>query len=127
MAYFDFENEEDMKLCWNFTNIRIEKLEDGTSNTQNRLDLLAARAYFEMLFEKTQYIPCQKMAEKLAELQQKQLEGHEKFEKFIQDRKFYLDTLTGASSYYFDKLNAGTHIGDIRKEIEFLQKFEKKA
>ena len=126
ISYFDFEDEEDMKLCWNFTNIRIAKL-DPTANDPNRVDMLAAKAYFQALFEKTNYPICQKMVQKLEITRQKQLSGHEKLEKFISERKFYLDVLTGLPSYYFDKLNNGTPIGEIKKEIEFLQKFEKKA
>lgn len=126
MAYFDFGNDEDMKLCWNFTNIRIEKL-DPAAKKPNQVDLLAAKPYFQMLFERTQYPICRKMVEKLELIEQSQLAGHERLEKFITDRKFYLDVLTGLPAYYFDKLNTGTPIGEIRKEIEFLQKFEKKA
>lgn len=125
VAYFDFESDEDMKLCWNFTNIRVAKV-DPDANKSHRVDLLGAKAYFQALFDKTEYPICQKMVEKLAVLEQSQLAGHEKLEKFIAERKFYLDTLTGLPSYYFDKLNTGTPVGDIRKEIEFLQKFEKK-
>ena len=126
MSYFNFNEEDDLRLCWNFINIRIEKL-DQEEKDPNQVDLLAAKAYFEWLFEKTGYYLCRKMAEKLANIERNQLLGHEKLEKFIQERKFYLDVLTGLSSYYFDKLNSGTPIGEIRKEIEFLQKFEKKA
>lgn len=125
ISYFDFEDENDMKLCWNFTNIRIAKL-DPAANDPNRVDMLAAKAYFQALFEKTNYPICQKMVEKLEITRQRQLSGHEKLEKFISERKFYLDVLTGLPSYYFDKLNNGTPIGEIKKEIEFLQKFEKK-
>ena len=125
IAYFDFDNDDDMKLCWNFTNIRVAKVDQPIHNP-NKVDMLAAIAYFQSLFEKTQYPICLKMAEKLEKIRQNQLSGHEKLEKFIQERKFYLDVLYDLPAYYFDKLNTGTPIGDIKKEIEFLQKFEKK-
>ncbi len=126
ISYFDFDNDEDMKLCWNFINIRIARL-DPANQDPHRVDLLSAKAYFEALFDKTQYIICQKMVEKLELIRQTQLMGHEKLERFIAERKFYLEVLTGLPSYYYDKLNNGTPVGDIKKEIEFLQKFEKKA
>ena len=126
ISYFDFDKDEDMKLCWNFINIRIARV-DPANQDRHRVDLLSAKAYFEALFDKTQYIICQKMVEKLESIRQTQLMGHEKLERFIAERKFYLDVLTGLPSYYFDKLNNGTPVGDIKKEIEFLQKFEKKA
>src|SRR5690606_15686008 len=28
--YFDINNEEDLKLCWNYLNIRVKKLEDAS-------------------------------------------------------------------------------------------------
>lgn len=125
MSYFDFESEEDMKLCWNFCNIRIEKIDPLGKHA--RLDLLAAKSYFAMLFEQTGYVICKKMMEKLAQMENPQLGEYDSLVKFIRERKFYLETLSGCSSYYFDKLNTGTPIGEIRKEIEFLQKFEKNA
>src|SRR5690606_10922137 len=39
LAYFDFSAEEDLRLCWNFTNIRIEKL-DAAQKQSFRVDLL---------------------------------------------------------------------------------------
>ena len=121
ISYFDFDKDEDMKLCWNFINIRIARV-DPANQDRHRVDLLSAKAYFEALFDKTQYIICQKMVEKLESIRQTQLMGHEKLERFIAERKFYLDVLTGLPSYYFDKLNNGTPVGDIKKRNRILAK-----
>ena len=54
VAYFDFANEEDLILCWNFANIRVEKVELN-KNRENRIDIIAAKPYFEALYKKTQF------------------------------------------------------------------------
>jgi hypothetical protein len=64
VAYFDFSNTEDLMLCWNFINMRVERLESHISQTGN-IDILSARGYFENLYQKTGYSLCQKMLEKL--------------------------------------------------------------
>ena len=126
VAYFDFDNDDDMRLCWNFVNIRVEKC-DLNKNRGNRVDVLAAKTYFEVLYKNTNYGICKKIVEKIEQIEISQIVAHEKFENFIIERKEYLQKLESFSAYYFDKLNTGTPFQDIVKEIEFLQKFEKKA
>src|ERR1700761_583282 len=52
VAYFDFGNDLDLRLCWNFINIRLEKISNN-KNRGHRVDVLASRAYFERLYEQT--------------------------------------------------------------------------
>ena len=46
VAYFDYSNEEDLLLCWNFINIRVERIEPNKVRG-NRVDVMAVRTYFE--------------------------------------------------------------------------------
>jgi hypothetical protein len=122
VAYFDFTNEEDMSLCWNFTNIRVEKTLPE-KDRDNRIDVLAAKAYFETLFAKTGYFICQKMVEKITRLEEAQLSSNERQENFLRENKDYLSTVASFSSYEYDRLNTGTPLETILYEINFFKKF----
>ncbi|MCR6720231.1 MAG: hypothetical protein NVV59_07985 [Chitinophagaceae bacterium] len=43
---FDHENDDDLRLCWNFINLRVEPTFPAKP-AENRLSLLAAKVYFE--------------------------------------------------------------------------------
>ena len=122
VAYFDFSNEEDMGLCWNFTNIRVEKTLPNKEE-DNRIDVLASKAYFETLFQKTGYPVCKKIVEKITRIETAQLASNEKLENFIHRNREYLDTVAEFTSYEYDKLNTGTPLESILYEISFLKKF----
>jgi len=64
VTYFDFSNESELKMCWNFTNIRVEPFQRN-KDRGNRLDILAARGYFEVLYKKTLYAPCLSLLKKI--------------------------------------------------------------
>ncbi len=121
ITYFNFENESDLRLCWNFTNIRVEDLD---KNSGGRIDILASKAYFELLFQKTKYQICQKMVEKIEGIELSEIASNEKLENFIYDHKAHLETIAAFSSYDFDKLNKGIPVDKIIWEKEFLKKFE---
>jgi hypothetical protein len=122
VAYFDFENEDDMKLCWNFVNIRVEKLQLN-KNRGNRIDVLAAKSYFQDIFQRTNYQICKKMVEKIEQIELSQISSNEDLENFIQENKQYLETISSFSSYDFDRLNTGVPVNDIVFEKEFFKKF----
>ena len=122
VAYFNFNNEEDMSLCWNFSNIRVEKTalnKDG----ETHVDVLGAKAYFTDLYQKTGYHICQRMVEKINQIEQSQITSSERLENFILENKEYLDHLESFSSYEYEKLNTGTELKAILYEIDFLKKF----
>jgi hypothetical protein len=122
VAYFDFSNEDDMRLCWNFTNIRVDKITQN-KNRDHRIDVLAAKTYFQGLFKQTGYSICKKMEEKITQIESSQIAANGKMEKFIIENKSYLDHLTQFSSYEYDKLNTGTPFESVLFEINFLKRF----
>ena len=124
VAYFDFDSDEDMKLCWNFVNIRVEKC-ILNKNRGNRIDVLSAKTYFEVLFEKTRYPICQLMVEKIEKIEVSQIRGHENLENFIIERQEYLQKLALYSAYEFDLLNSGASIENIQWEKEILKKYDR--
>lgn len=122
VAYFDFTDQEDMKLCWNFVNIRIEPC--GVNRDRgNRIDVLAAKAYFLQLFQETGYSICKKLIEKIESIEVLQLGGHEHQHRFILEKKPYLEIISSYSSYEFDKLNDGVPLEEVERERAFLHKY----
>lgn len=123
VTYFDFEQEEDLRLCWNFTNIRAEKL-DLNKNRGNRVDVLAAKAYFETLYQRTQYPLCLDMVRKIERIEISEVESTHNLETFILDNREYIDTIASFSSHEYNNLNEGIPVKQILVEREFLKKLE---
>ena len=122
VTYFDFSKEDDLRLCWNFINIRAERLQLN-KNRGNRIDVLAVKPYFEDLYNKTGYSLCLKMIEKINEVEVSNIESHPLIENFIIDNKAHLEMLGSLSNAEFNKLNQGIQLKDILLEREILRKF----
>ena len=65
VIYFDHSLDEELRLCWNFTNLRVEPFE-LTRDRGNRLDVLGARSYFDELYLKTGYPITKALRDKIA-------------------------------------------------------------
>jgi hypothetical protein len=124
VTYFDFSDEAELKICWNFTNIRVEKLQLN-KDRGNRLDVLAAKNYFKELYEKTKYAPCLKLLQKIDSLELSEFVSTERQQAFIRKHWEYLNMIESYSFFEFELLNSGRDINEVKKEIEFLKKFEK--
>lgn len=122
IAYFDFNREEDLKLAWNFMNIRVEK-HDLNNVRGNKIDVIAVKAYFKDLYAKTNYSFCAKMLAKIEEIESSNIVSEPIIEQFIIDRKEEFDVLSTLSSSEFAKLNRGDVLSDILLEKEILRKF----
>lgn len=121
VAYFDFADDDDLRLCWNFTNIRVEKLVQN-KNRGNRIDVLAAKGYFESLFEKTGYSVCKQMVEKITRIEASEIASSKPLEDFIVTHKSYLDTTAVFSVEDFKQLNSGRELKSILFEKDFLKR-----
>lgn len=104
LAYFDFDRESDLRLCWNFTNIRIEH---SIKKEFKGIDVLGARRYFETLYSNTGYHICGEMLSKLTEIEAAQVRESGPQEHFLAENADYLATISGFSSYEFEQLNEG--------------------
>lgn len=122
LVYFDFSNNDDLALCWNFINIRVEKLESQDAH-HNKIDILAAKPYFETLFKKTGYDFCNKMIRKIDAIQASNLVEVPALEEFIFQRKDLLIKMATLSPDEFYSLNQGINLEDILLEREILRKF----
>jgi hypothetical protein len=122
VTYFDFASEEQLRLCWNFTNIRVELIEKN-KNRGARLDLLAAKGYFKQLFDETHYPICKKMLEKIDQIELSEFLSTDAQRSFIATHKDYLKMIEGYSSFEFELLNMGRTTDEVNKEIDIIRKF----
>lgn len=122
VAFFDFGDESELKMCWNFTNIRIQKVMQDKDRGHHP-DILAAKRYFQALFVKTSYKPCRLLLDKINKLELSETVNAEKQEAFIIGNKPYLDLIENYSSFEFELLNRGRTVQEVIKEVEFLKKF----
>jgi hypothetical protein len=120
---FDFAEEEELKLCWNFTNLRVEHFKKN-KDRGNRLDVLAAKSYFKELYETTLYKPCLKLLEKIDRIEISEILSTEAQQAFIKAHRPFLDQIENYTAFEFDLLNKGRSIEEVKKEIDFLKKFE---
>jgi hypothetical protein len=124
VAFFDFEEEEDLKLCWNFTNLGVEQITFKNERSAGG-DLLLARSYFEALFQSTGYYICQRMLDKIQHIEEKERLGTGSQSEFLHTHGSYLSLLSGFSSYEFELLNSGADILKVRQEADILRNLGK--
>jgi len=123
VVFFDLSNEEDLKLCWNFINIGIEKI--GTDKTKGmKRDVFASKAYFETLYQQTGLAVCLKMIGFIDNIKLPEITASESKINFLRDQKVFLNDIQTFTSYDFEKLNNGTSAREILQEHDFLKKYE---
>ena len=122
VAYFDFANEEDLFLCWNFINIRVEKIEQNKARG-NRIDVMGVRAYFEDLYARTKYPFCLRMLEKIRTIEVANIESNKELEAFIIKNQAYFEQIGQFDQADFQRLNQGATIGTVLAEKEIVRKF----
>jgi len=120
VTYFNYENEADLFLCWNFTNLRVEPILQN-KNRGHRVDVLMSKKYFEELYKATGYSICKKILEKIDTLVLSDILSTEGQKNFIKEHRDYLDQIENYSFFEFELLNSGRSIADVRKEITLLK------
>ena len=123
VTYFDFSLEDELKMCWNFTNIRVEQFQRN-KDRGSRMDVLAAKNYFKELYEKTSYPSCLKLLKKIDQIELSEFVSTKPQQAFILENREYLDMIENYSAFEFELLNSGRDIDQVKKEISFLKKFE---
>ena len=122
VAYFDYSNEEDLLLCWNFINIRVERIEPNKVRG-NRVDVMAVRTYFEDLYNKTSYPFCLRMLEKIRTIEIANIESNKELEGFIIKNQTYFEQISTLDKDDFLRLNDGVPFKSILAEKEIARKF----
>ncbi|MBK8522588.1 MAG: hypothetical protein WAT20_00410 [Ferruginibacter sp.] len=122
VAYFDFTNEEDLLLCWNFINIRVEKIEHNKARG-NRIDVMGVRTYFEDLYDRTKYPFCLRMLKKIKAIEVSNIESNKELESFIIKNQAYFEQIALFNQNDFQRLNQGVSISGVLAEKEIVRKF----
>ena len=122
VAFFDFNQDKDLYLCWNFINIRVAKLEEQT-NRANKTALLVVRNYFDDLFNKTGFLVCRQMVERIQQMEASANIFNPSQEVFIKENKEKLEALPDLTAGEMSQLNQGTSLKDILLQKEILKKF----
>ena len=123
LSYFDFQNENDLRLCWNFINIKVENLLDNKNKPTQKNTLAAAKRYFELIYEETKFDTCLKMIEKINQITNKESDLSFAILSVLRKNSSHIQTISSFTSYEFDKLNDGVPLTEILAEIELLKKF----
>lgn len=122
VAYFDFKREADLYLCWNFTNIRIESF-SLNKNRGDRIDVLSVKKYFSDLYKQTEYSTCQKMVEKIEQIEISNMESNNELVSFLTNNKKWLEQVSVLNKDEFSRYNSGIELSDLLLEREILKKF----
>jgi len=122
LTYFDFTNDDDLLLCWNFINIRVQNIEAG-KKPGNKIEVIAAKPYFDSLFSKTGYSICLKMIDKIDQIEKIRMASEIDIENFIILNKHHLEIITTLDKEEFNSLNTGTSLEDVLLEREILKRF----
>lgn len=124
VAYFDFASNAELRLCWNFINIRLEKI-SLNKNRGHRIDVLASKAYFKKIHRETKYPLCLEMIEKIDRIEVAEIKSTKAMEKFILEKLKILKITASFSDYEFSRLNQGLSIDEIINERELLKKMSR--
>lgn len=121
VAYFDHTLDDELRLCWNFTNLRVEAFE-LTKNRGDRLDVLGAKSYFDELYLQTGYPVTKALRDKIARIELAELTSSMPQQKFLAEHKEYLAQIENYSMLEFELLNHGRSTEEVKKEVSFLAK-----
>ena len=119
VLYFNFEEEEDLFLCWNFTNLKPTAILGGKENN-HRADLLIGKKYFEEFYAESGYPICKKMLDKIDQIEKSNRLPHQATVRFVIEKQDYLNQISNFSSLGFEWLNNGRPLAEIRKELTLL-------
>jgi len=121
VTYFDHGIDEEMRLCWNFINLRVAPFQ-LKKNLGGRLDVLRARSYFDELYLKTGYPLAKALKDKIDSIELLEFVSSEPQQRFIAERKEYLFQIESYSMLEFELLNHGRSIEEVNKEMTFFKK-----
>jgi len=122
VVYFDYTVEEELRLCWSFINVRVERLESNKARG-HRVDVLAVKTYFEQLFTTTGFELCQKMIDKIIRIEKSNIVSEPAIESFIIQNASLLTGIGDLNEEEFNQLNNGSTLEEVLLEREILKKF----
>jgi hypothetical protein len=122
VSCFDFTKDEDLKLCWNFVNIKVDRIVKERE-TIGKVDMVTAKRYFKRLYEQTDYEICKEMLDKIEIMEQQTTINTQPQQDFINMHKEYLQQVKTYASFEFELLNMGKTIAEVNKQMDIIRKF----
>lgn len=120
VSLFDTSKEDELKLCWNYLNIRVASLEGGALQS----DLSFAKAYFEKINAVTAFAETSKFIAKIDAIKNKNGLGlTEKQLDFILLNKKDLEAIPGFTKEEYDQYLETESAQAVLTEREILKKF----
>jgi hypothetical protein len=120
VSAFNFEEAADVKLCWNFINIKVETLDNG-KKTNPAPDLMSAKNYFDRLYNNTGSSLCEQMLFKINTLAKESARNLTAYERFIGEHLPYINQIASLGPYQYDQLNAGIPLQRVLDEMKLMQ------
>ncbi len=121
VSYFDLSKEADLKMCWNFINIRVENLID--LNKPPKQDLNSVVHYFDAIYKHTGLLICRSLLEKIAEIQSHKTDPLPAQLDFLAAIAADISAIQNFSAYEFERLNSGDDIKTLLAEQDLIQRF----
>jgi hypothetical protein len=121
VVFFDLNDESELKLCWNFINIKAEKLNATTK--MHKPDVNGNKLYFEVLHKQTGLQLCSEMVKKINTIQLQQILPNSKQVQFLKERENDLQIMANFSAYEFERLNNGDTIENLIAEQALTKRF----
>ena len=121
VSQFDFSNEKELSLCWNFINLRAEQVDSSHTGRLN-YSLINARAVFEKIHSQTGNHTALLLLDKIRQIESKHQVDPQKQVEFLNSIKSDLESLKVYGEFEFELLNRGQSIDEVNKEIEALKK-----
>ncbi len=121
-TFFDYSSEEDLRLCWNYLNMRVESIGSAEAGGLDN-GILFARNYFEALAKQTELPICQQLLDKIRQLEKTFTPPPLATGQFLLQNKETLEACHTLNPEEFGRLASGTPISDILTEREILRKF----
>jgi len=127
MSCFDFNKEEDLRLCWNFVNVRVEPLDklQGACGFKGG-DLLKARLYFRELYARSQSELVLRFLAKIESIEEDFLASQPAsaaLGAFLLEEASCLRQIAAFDAEAFLKLNEGVLLEEILAEQQLMARF----
>lgn len=120
LQFFDFSSEEDLRLCWNFINIRPSLCE---THSEDGLNILSAKSYFASLFNIGGIEMADRMVKKLQSLEEYSHDETDPVRLFLKKKAEHLNLFAEFGPEDYLQLNSGSDLQDIMLQKQILTKF----
>jgi hypothetical protein len=122
ITYFDFSDDADLRLCWNFLNIKVQK-NNPSENKEVSTGILSIKNHFQAIYQETANPVSLLLVQKIQEIETKPDPNYQHQIKFIVEHQIVIEQLSQCDSSEFDQINSGISIAEIQAQKELVRNF----